>query len=145
MYILTHGNVTVYEWKHDEPPPSQNQNGTGNKLENANENGNLEIDWGDLNPSSDDDQQAKDSAAAAGIEFGELGIDFGESEIDFSATDIDLSAITIEDSGEIGEQSSEFEAVGEVDTTTTKTTAQLPGTAKLAAKLIPRVNTINYT
>ena len=150
MYILTHGNVTVYEWKHDEPPPSQNQNGTGNKLENENENenGDFEIDWGDLNPSSDDDQQAKDSAAAAGIEFGELGIDFGESEIDFSATDIDLSAITIEDSGEIGEQSSEFEAVGEVDTTTTKTTAQLSGTAKLAAKLIPRVNTyykINYT
>ena len=122
MYILTHGNVTVYEWKHDEPPPNQNRNGTGVKLENGNENGDFEIDWGDLNPSSDDQQ---DSATAAGIDFGESDIDFGESEIDFG-TDIDLSTITIEDSGEVGEQSGE--AVGGLDVAT-KTTAQPSGRA----------------
>jgi hypothetical protein len=121
MYILTHGNVTVYEWKHDEPPPNQNQNGTGIKPENGNENGDFEIDWGDLSPSSNDQQ---DSATAAGIDFGEPNIDFGESEIDFGTADIDLSAITIEDSGQIGEQASE--AVGGLDMAT-KTTAQPSG------------------
>ena len=114
MYILTHGDVTVYEWKHDEPPPNQNQNETGIKLENGNENGDFEIDWGDLSASSGDQQ---DSTAAAGIDFGEPEIDFGESEIDFG-TDIDLSTITIEDSGEVGEQT-----IGAV---ATKTTAQQP-------------------
>ena len=94
MYILTHGNVTVYEWKHDEPPPNQNQNGTGVKLENGNESGDFEIDWGDLSPSSGDQQEFATSAE----------IDFGESEIDFG-TDIDLSTITIEESGEIDETS----------------------------------------
>lgn len=116
MYILTHGNVTVYEWKHDEPPPNQNGNETGIKLENGNENGDFEIDWGDLNPSSGDQQV---STIAAGIDFGEPEIDFGESEIDFG-TDIDLSTITIEDSGEVGEQTSGESAMA------TKATAQQP-------------------
>ena len=125
MYVLTHGNVTVYEWKHDEPPPDQNKNGTDIKLENENGNGDFEIDWGDLNRSSDDQQE---SATAAGIDFGEPDIDFGESEIDFG-TDIDLSTITIEDSGEVGEQSSE--AVGGLDVAT-KTTIQPSGRARAA-------------
>ena len=122
MYVLTHGNVTVYEWKHDEPPPDQNQNGTGIKLENG--NGDFEIDWGDLtDPPAPDDQPG--SAAAAGIDFGEPGIDFGESEIDFGTTDVDISAITIEDSGEVGERSNE--TVGESHTVVTNTTAQPSG------------------
>ena len=125
MYILTHGNVTVYEWKHDEPPPNQNQNETSITLENGNEKGDFEIDWGDLNPSSDDQQ---DSATAAGISFGEPDIDFGESEIDFGA-DIDLSTITIEDSGEVGEQSSEAVGTGGLDVAT-KVTAQPSGKAR---------------
>ena len=107
MYILTHGNITVYEWKHDEPPPNQNQNEAEIKLENGNENGDFEIDWGNLNPSSDDQQES------AGIE---TGIDFGESEIDFG-TDIDLSSIIIEDSGEIVDELA----------VVTKTTAQPSG------------------
>ena len=98
MYILTHGNVTVYEWKHDEPPPNQNQNETEDKLGNGNVTEDLEIDWGDLSASSDDKQA---SPVKDGIDFGESGIDFGESEIDFGA-DVDLSSITIEDSGEVG-------------------------------------------
>ena len=112
MYVLTHGNVTVYEWKHDEPPPNQNQNQneTEIKLGNGNENGDFEIDWGNLNPSCDDQQEL---ATAAGIE---TGIDFGESEIDFG-TDIDLSSIVIEDSGEIVDELA----------VVTKTTAQPSG------------------
>ena len=126
MYILTHGNVTVYEWKHDEPPPSQNQNGTGNKLENGNEKSDFEIDWGDLSPSPNDQQDS--ATAAPGIDFGEPGIDFGESEIDFGTGDIDLSSITIEDSGEVGEQASRA-VVGGLDAAT-KTAAQPSGTAQ---------------
>ena len=104
MYVLTHGNVTVYEWKHDEPPPNQNQNETENTQGNETEE--LEIDWGDLG-SSGDNQQALPSTAEidfgkSEIDFGTSEIDFGESEIDFGV-DIDLSAITIEDSGEVDE------------------------------------------
>ena len=99
MYILTHGNVTVYEWKHDEPPPSQNQNVTEDKLGNGNVTEDLaEIDWGDTGASSDD---TPTSHTQDGIDLGESGIDFGESEIDFGA-DVDISSITIEDSGEVG-------------------------------------------
>lgn len=98
MYILTHGNVTVYEWKHDEPPPSQNQNETEDKLGDGNVTEDLEIDWGDLGASSNNKQA---SPTKDGIDFGESGIDFGELEIDFGA-DVDITSITIEDSGEVG-------------------------------------------
>ena len=98
MYVLTHGNVTVYEWKYNEPPSNQNAE---TDLGNAKESDDLEIDWGDI-VSSSDNQQAL--PAVPEIDFGdEAGIDFGESEIDFGI-DVDLSAITIEDSGEVGRE-----------------------------------------
>lgn len=97
MYILTHGNVTVYEWKYDEPPPSQNQNETEAKIGNENVTEDLEIDWGDLGSSSNDQPTLP---TTDGIDFGESELDFGESEIDFGI-DVDLSSITIEDSGEV--------------------------------------------
>ena len=99
MYVLIHGNVTVYEWKHNEPPPNQNQNGTGTALESEKVAEELEIDWGDIDVSTNDQQS---STSPAGIDFGTSGIDFGESEINFD-TDVDLSAITIEDSGDVDE------------------------------------------
>lgn len=120
MYILTHGNVTVYEWKHDEPPPDQNQNGTGVKPKNGNETGDFEIDWGDLNPSSNDQQEL---ATAEEIDFGKPDIEFEESGIDFG-TDIDLSSITIEDSGEVGVATGQL--IDEL-AVNTKTTAQPSG------------------
>ena len=117
MYVLTHGNVTVYEWKYNEPPPNQN----GQKSETDHDNGmtsdNLEIDWGDIGSSSND-QEAP--TALPQIDFGESGIDFGESEIDFGV-DVDLSAITIEDSGEVcGEE-------GNIGTNATETKTRPPG------------------
>lgn len=80
-YILKHGNVTVYEWEHGEPPVrDQNQNAvTGNVTEDAS------IDWGlDSGVSATQDD---------GIDFGE--IDFGDSVLGEN----DLTAITLEESG----------------------------------------------
>ena len=121
MYVLTHGNITVYEWKYNEPPPNQN----GQKSETDRDNGlasdNLEIDWGDIGASSND-QEAP--TALPEIDFGESGIDFGESEIDFGI-DVDLSAITIEDSGEVcGEE-------GDRGTADTETKTRPPGNRHL--------------
>ena len=99
MYVIIHGNVTVYEWKHNEPPPNQNQNGTGAELGSEKVADELEIDWGDIDTPTNDQQT---STSTAGIDFGTSEINFGESEINFDA-DVDLSAITIEDSGDVDE------------------------------------------
>lgn len=76
-YILKHGNVTVYEWEHGEPPvQDQNQNAV---TEDAS------IDWGlDSGVSATQDD---------GIDFGE--IDFGDSVLGEN----DLTSITLEESG----------------------------------------------
>ena len=117
MYVLTHGNVTVYEWKYNEPPPNQNGQKGDNGLDNGTTSESLEIDWGDIGSSSND-QEAP--TALPEIDFGESGIDFGESEIDFGV-DVDLSAITIEDSGEVCVEE------GDRGTAATESKAKPPG------------------
>lgn len=100
MYVLIHGNVTVYEWKHGVPPENQNTGRKDEVEEAAQSERDDEIDWG----ADDDTAAASPAADPTTVQDQEIdfGIDYGE--IDFGADDsVDISCITIEETGEIDE------------------------------------------
>lgn len=84
-YVLKYGNVTVYQWRHGEPP-ALDQNQT--PAENGNVTEELRIDWElDTGMVSRQDD---------GIDFGE--IDFGDLAIEGEGEG-GVSIITLEGSG----------------------------------------------
>jgi hypothetical protein len=87
-YILKHGNVTVYQWKHEEAPVPDQTERNGNEAEEPG------IDWG-LG-------SAVVSREDGGIDFGE--IDFGDTSL--GDLEEGVAIITLEESGEGGTTSS---------------------------------------
>ena len=107
-FFIKNGNVTVYEWKNGAPPPvstdavsrviysmnniismsflwTQNAK-TESESSPTDNNGELEIDWGDLGGIGED--------PSGDIDFGDGDIDY-----DISLEQVDLTGITIEDGG----------------------------------------------
>ncbi|XP_064397823.1 CDK5 regulatory subunit-associated protein 3-like [Halichondria panicea] len=76
-YVLKHGNVTVYEWKHGNGPPETTTSMSAGSQSAAVIAESADIDWGDE------------------IDFGEPEIDFGDSN------EVDITCITLEDSGDV--------------------------------------------
>lgn len=111
LFVLIHGNVTIYQWKHGVPPQDQNTAETTpvQPAQAERDEDVLEIDWG--GNTNDAAVPPSDSTPTTGQSDGiGFGIDFGETEIDFSIDEtVDLSCITVEESGETEEN---LETVG---------------------------------
>ncbi|XP_019849688.1 PREDICTED: CDK5 regulatory subunit-associated protein 3-like [Amphimedon queenslandica] len=89
-FFIKNGNVTVYEWKNGIPPPLSTDPNVKTEPESSpsDNNGELEIDWGDLGGIGEGGEPSGD-------------IDFGDGDIDYdiSLEQVDLTGITIEDGG----------------------------------------------
>ena len=101
LFILIHGNVSIYQWKHGMPPPEKDTTGQFAEVTQSETNDeSLEIDWGGSGDAATipGSEPALVSSQSDGIEF---GIDFGDSEIDLGTDEtVELSCITVEETGE---------------------------------------------